>query len=649
MKFDLPYLKLLAQQFPTIESVAAEIIHLSAIKELPKITEHFMSDIHGEYEALQHVLRNGSGSIRLMIDKAFGYSLHLEEKQTLATLIYYPERKLALLAREHPNDDYKPVLLVQLITLTRLISNDFTRLYVRKRLPEQFSPLIEELLYRNHSAAPAEDYEQTLLNRVVSTGMVRPFIVALADLIKALTIGHLHIIGDVYDRGPGAHLIMDELMKLDAIDFQWGNHDIVWMGAAAGSDACIANVIRVSLRYANMETLENGYAISMIPLASFAMEVYGDDDCSQFKPRGDTGTLSKNEKDLMAKMHKAITIIQFKLEGQIIQRCPYFEMESRLLLDKLNLENGTISISGKEYRLRDKDFQTVDSKNPYQLTPREREVVDRLRFSFVNSSRLQRHVRYLITKGSLYLVHDRHLLYHGCIPMTLEGSFHRYKIDGQEFNPKEFMDYAEKVIRKGFHAQKDGQVKQSGRDMMWYLWSGAASPLYGKDKMATFERYFVKSARTHREKKNPYYKFRDKRKTARTILEAFGLNPDTSTIVNGHVPVKVNKGESPVKAGGRLLVIDGGFAKAYQNETGIAGYTLIDNPDALILMAHSPFLSKERAIREEIDLISEGQVLETYVQRQRVKDTDLGGRLHNRIDELAQLLKAYRTGILKEE
>ena len=643
----LPFLRLLAQQFPTLEAASTELIHLRAILELPKITEHFMSDIHGENEAFQHVLRNGAGAVRLNVEKVFGYELSTQGKRSLATLIYYPEQKMEQMVRQVPDPaEWYRVIILRLLRLVRLISADFTQAYVRKRLPTDFAYLIETLLYKH--ASPTELYAQAILDSVIEFDMARKFIVALANLIKALTVGHFHIIGDVYDRGPGAHLILDALTQLEAVDFQWGNHDIVWMGAAAGSEACIANVIRFSLRYANMETLENGYAISMFPLASFAMETYGEDPCATFQIKENAANFSENEKRLMAKMHKAITIIQLKLEGQAIQRNPEFAMSDRNLLDKIDHASGTVSVGGQTYPLRDTGFPTVDPADPYTLTPGEREVMERLKSSFANSEKLQKHVRFWFSKGSMYLIHDNHLLYHGCIPMNSDGSFRTFVVGEQEVGPKEFMDHVEHFVRKGYFSTEQTAEKQRGLDMFWYLWSGADSPLFGKEKMATFERYFLKDSAIHKEPKDPYYTFRDRPETARRILEAFGLDPDHAHIVNGHVPVQVKKGESPVKAGGRLLVIDGGFAKAYQDETGIAGYTLIDNPDALILVAHSPFVSTQKAIEDEIDIASDPHILETYPHRLRVRDTDLGQSIQQRIEDLKQLLQAYRAGVIKE-
>ncbi|MFO7845308.1 MAG: fructose-1,6-bisphosphatase, partial [Balneolaceae bacterium] len=461
-------------------------------------------------------------------------------------------------------------------------------------------------------------------------------------------IDHLHVIGDVYDRGPGAHIIMDELMNYHSVDFQWGNHDIVWMGAAAGSKACIANVIRVSLRYANMETVENGYAISMLPLVTFAVETYGDDPCELFRPKEVADAFTEQEQMIMARMQKAISIIQFKLEGQIIRRRPQFQMSDRLLLDKINFDDGTILINGNSHPMKDMNFPTIDPENPYELSQGEEAVMERLRLSFNNSRRLQNHVRFLYAKGSMYKVQNNNLLYHGCIPMKPNGVLRHFTFEEKDHGPKMFMDRLERLARQGYFSNDDPEKKQYGLDTMWYLWTGAQSPLFGKDKMATFERYFIQDASTHQEAMNPYYDYRTDADVASRILEEFGVDPEKGHILNGHVPVKVKKGESPVKANGKLLVIDGGFAKAYQQKTGIAGYTLIYNSWGLLLAAHQPFESTEKAIEDEIDIHSQTRILEQRHNRIRIADTDTGEEIRHEIDDLKALLKAYRSGAIKE-
>lgn len=645
----LRYLKLLAKQYPSIRSASTEIINLSAIMELPKGTEHFISDIHGEYESFLHVLRNGSGSIKRRIDELFKNTLNSREKQNLATLIYYPEKKIPYILKDiQDSAEWYRQTLFRLIKLCRVYSSKYTRSKVRKALPKDFSYIIEELLHEQESITNRQEYYSSIIETIINTNRADAFIIAMARLIQRLTIASLHVIGDVYDRGPGAHIIMDQLIQHHAVDFQWGNHDIVWMGAAAGSKACITNVIRVSLRYANMETLENGYAISMLPLISLAVEVYGDDPCKQFRPKQTLGEFTENEQLLMARMHKAITIIQLKLEGQIIQRRPQYRMDDRLLMDKINHDEGTVQIGGKIYPLIDNHLPTFDPEHPYRLSEREEAVMDKLSISFENSERLQDHVRFLFSKGSMYKAHNGNLMYHGCIPMTYNGKLCHFTFDGVDHGPKEFMDRQERLARQGYFTKEDPDKKQYGMDTMWYLWCGSQSPLFGKNKMATFERYFVDDPATHAEEMNPYYDFRTKKQVVEKILSEFGLDPDTGHVINGHVPVKVKKGESPVKAGGKLIVIDGGFARAYQEKTGIAGYTLIFNSYGLLLSAHQPFESTQKAIKEELDIHSETRILEQNKKRIRVCDTDSGREIQKRIDELKQLLQAFRSGLIKE-
>lgn len=649
-KNELPYLRLLSEKYPSIQAASTAIVRLNAILGLPKGTEHFISDIHGEYEAFRHVLKNGSGSIKRKIGETFP-ELSPAERRTLATLIYYPEEKLPLVLQAVDDEaDWYRTTLHRLIILARVVSAKYTRTRVRSFLPDHFTDLIDELLHQQRDIEEKVDYYRQILETVIATGSARAFLIALAELIQRLAIARLHIIGDVYDRGPGAHMIMDALMAYHDVDLQWGNHDILWMAAAGGSGAAIANVIRISLRYANMETLEDGYAISLLPLASFALDTYGDDPCEQFMPRvSGNEEFTEHELRLMAVMHKAITIIQFKLEGQIIQRRPHYQMEDRLLLDNVDFEAGTITIGKTVYPLLDTNFPTIDPNRPYKLTDREKNVIDRLALSFANSKRLQQHVRFLYSKGSMYLVYNGNLLYHGCIAMNDDGSFQAFTVDGQDYAARAFMDRVDRLARQGYFATDDPARKQYGLDAMWYLWSGPQSPIFGKDKMATFERYFIADKTTHAEKRNPYYKFRDQEATARKILEEFGLDPDTAHIINGHVPVKVKKGESPVKAGGKLLVIDGGFSKAYQKQTGIAGYTLVYNSFGLLLAAHHPFESAQQAVEEELDIDSDTKVLETIKVRKRVRDTDEGKKIEQQIQEVQLLLKAYRSGLIKEK
>lgn len=648
---DLHYLHLLARQYPTIQQASTEIINLSAILQLPKGTEHFLSDIHGEHEAFLHVLKNGSGSLRRKIEEIFSDSLLDREKRNLAMLIYYPDevlsRVLAELAPEEVADWYR-ITLFRLVRVCRVVSSKYTRSKVRKALPPEFAYVIEELLHEQESLENKHEYYQSIIDTIIDIGRARAFIEAMAGLIQRLNIDHLHIIGDIYDRGPGAHVIMDALMDYHAVDFQWGNHDILWMGAGAGSDACIANVIRICLRYSNMETLEGGYGIRMLPLATFAMATYGHDPCTRFRPKPSPGEeFTENEQLLMARMHKAITVIQVKLEGQIIQRRPEFDMADRLLLDKLDLARGVLRLDGTDYPLNDTEFPTVDLLDPYALTEDERNVVERLRLSFLTNDRLQDHVSFLYRKGSMYLAYNGNLLYHGCIPMEEDGSFSAVCLEGERLSGRALFDRVDRLVRQAYFAEDLAQ-RLYGQDATWYLWTGPRSPLFGKQKMATFERYFLDDKTTHEEKRNPYYRYRDREETARRILEEFGLNPDTAHIINGHVPVKVRRGESPVKAGGKMLVIDGGFSRAYQAETGIAGYTLIFNSYGLLLAAHEPFLSAEYAIESETDILTRTQILETNFRRIRVRDTDLGYAIQGQIDDLCHLLDAYRAGLIKE-
>ncbi len=648
-KTDLQYLQLLSRQYPTISAASTEIITLSPILQLPKGTEHFVSDIHGEYESFIHVLRNGSGSIKRRIDEIYGATLTDQERRNLATIIYYPEQKIPLMMKDLDDPaDWCRRILFQLVRLCRIFSSKYTRNRVKQILPEDFHYIIEELLHEQERAKNRQDYFNSIIRTIIETGRAVTFMTALARLIQRLTISRLHVIGDVYDRGPGAHIIMDTLLEHHAVDFQWGNHDIVWMGAAAGSEACMANVIRVSLRYSNMETLENGYAISMLPLVSLAMDEYGDDPCTQFRPKNAGSELTENDQLLMARMHKAITIIQLKLEGQVIKRRSQYKMEDRLLLDRIDFGKGVISIDGKEHALIDTHFPTIDPDNPNRLSDHEKSVMDKIGQSFTNSERLKKHVRFLFSKGSMYLTYNNNLLYHGCIPMTSDGKLFRFKLNGKYLSPKAFMDHLERLARQGFFAKHDPEKKQHGQDTMWYLWSGAQSPLFGKEKMATFERYFIDDPETHKEKMNPYYEFRTRRNVAEEILREFGLDPRKGHIINGHVPVKVKKGENPVKAGGKLIVIDGGFAKAYQEKTGIAGYTLIFNSYGLLLAAHQPFESTRKAIQSEEDIHSTTKILEQNTKRIRMRDTDDGKEIQKRIDDLKKLMEAYRSGLIKE-
>lgn len=648
---ELKYLQLLSNQYPTIADACTEIINLQSILNLPKGTEHFLSDIHGEYESFVHVLKNASGVIKRKIGDIFGNSLRQEEIKSLATLIYYPEQKLELLLKDENNiDDWYKITLYRLIKICRFVSSKYTRSKVRKALPKDFAYIIEELLHEKPDIVDKEEYYSEIIKTIIKIGRAEEFIIAISKLIQRLVIDRLHIIGDIFDRGPRADIVMDTLTNYHSVDIQWGNHDILWMGAAAGSEACIATALRICARYANLGSLEDGYGINLLPLATFAMEAYKDDDCLEFKPKIENGKgYSDNEIDLIAKMHKAITIMQFKLEEKIIKRRPYFNMENRLLLDKINYEEGTINLNGKVYKLKDSKFPTINPKNPYELTPQEIEVVDKLKSSFLNSEKLQKHVTFLFAKGSMYLKYNSNLLYHGCIPLNKDGSFKAVSIgsSGNKYVGKQFLDRLEILVREGYFYKNNPKAKLYGMDIIWYLWNGPYSPLFGKSKMATFERYFINDKSLHIERKNPYFDLEDNEEICNMIFEEFGLDPTISHIINGHVPVRIKKGESPIKANGKLIVIDGGFSKAYQDQTGIAGYTLIYNSYGLLLVSHEPFESTQKAIEEEKDILSTTIVLEQEIERKRVGDTDIGEKLKVQIKDLEKLLDAYRKGIIK--
>lgn len=642
------YLKLLSERYPSISSAATEIINLRAILNLPKGTEHFMSDLHGEHEAFLHVLKNASGVIKLKIKDIFGTTLSKNERRRLATLIYYPEAKRALIKKKEENlEDWYKITLYRLIELCRNIASKYTRSKVRKALPKEFEYIIDELLHTDDLSHNKHEYYYQIIQTIIETERADAFIIALAKLIQRLAIDHLHILGDIFDRGPRADIIMDELMRYHSVDIQWGNHDIVWMGAAGGSEACMANVIRNSLKYNNFDVLEDGYGINTRPLTTFAIETYADDDCDFFIPEKIENSREETSDSLAAKIHKAITIIQFKLEAQIIQAHPEYQMKDRTMLDFINFERGTITIAGKQYELLDKNFPTIDPNAPFRLTEREEDVVSRLKQSFLHSEKLQNHVKFLFAKGNLYKTFNSNLLYHGCVPMNEDGSFAEVEFFGEKLSGRKYIEKAEQIARQGYFGLDS--EKKNGLDFMWYLWCGNKSPLYGKDKMTTFERYFIKDEELAKESKDCYYKFVQERKWCEAILREFGLEDAESHIINGHVPVQIKKGESPVKAEGKLLVIDGGLSKAYQAKTGIAGYTLIYNSHGLLLSAHEPFESRNTAIEKEQDMHSDLEVVENAPSRRLVSDTDDGKRIKAKISTLESLLKAYRNGILVEK
>lgn len=653
VKADQRYLELLAEKFPTVSSAATEIINLEAILSLPKGTEHFLSDIHGESHAFVHVLRNASGQIRRKVDDIFGMSMRESDKRELCALIYYPDEKLALKReQEKPEDlnDWYRMTLHQVVEVARFVTVKYTRSKVRKLLGDEFAYVINELLHESKSEPDRQNYYNSIINSIVELGRSEDLIIAICNLIHRLIIDSLHIVGDIFDRGPGAWKIMDTLCTYHNFDIQWGNHDIEWMGAAAGNLALIASVLRVSIRYANVETLEEGYGINLLPLANLAIEVYGDDPCTLWQTKDfENNPRLKRSAQLMAKMHKAISIIEFKLEGQIIKRHPEYQMDDRLMLHLINKEKGTITIDGKEYELLDKNLPSLmNVADPYDLCQREQEVMEQLAHSFRRSAELQKHLRLLYQKGSLYLVRDGNLLFHAAIPMNENGTFEEVLVDGEMVKGRALMDKIDHVIRNAYFLPQGTKRQQDSLDYMLYLWCGPKSPLFNKDKMTTFERYFVGDSSLYTEKKGHFFVLANQKATCEYILQEFGLDPKTSHIINGHVPVRTNKGESPMRAEGMRLVIDGGFSKPYHETTGISGYTLIYNSHGLQLVEHEHFESKDKAIRTGADVHSRVQLEDFKYHRMLVRDTDRGKELLMQIENLQKLLKAYRHGIIKE-
>lgn len=645
---ELKYLKLLSKEFPTVQDVCTEIINLKAIQNLPKATEHFLSDLHGEYESFLHILKNASGVIKTKIDELFETSMTQAERRKLATLIYYPEKKLQLIKKENTdiNEFYK-IVLYRLILICKKVSSKYSRSKVRKAMPEEYEYIIEELLNADANEIDKEYYYEQIIDSIISLDRAEAFIIAISKLIQRMAVDHLHIIGDIYDRGPGPHIILDELSKYHSIDIQWGNHDILWMGAASGSKACILNVIRICARYNNLDILEDGYGINIRTITEFAMKEYPSESQEQFKPK-----LSKNDiieninTDLLAKIQKAAAIMQFKVEGEIIRNHPEYNMESRLSLEHIDYRKGTIEIDGKKYKLNNTYFPTINLNNPYELTGAEKEVIEKLVQSFKNSEKLQKHIEFLYTKGSLYKISNNNLLIHGCILMNEDGSFRKVNLNGKILEGKEYFDEIERLVRQGYFADEHSEEKQNGMDFLWYLWCGENSPIFCKDSMKTFERYYIDDEETWKETKNPFYIFANEENVCKEILKQFNVDTDIGHIICGHIPVKYKKGESPIKASGKLLMIDGGLSKAYQETTGIAGYTLIFNSYGLVLVAHEKFSSTEDAISQETDLHSSEQIVEK-VERKRIKDTDIGRKLQDEIDDLNKLLCAYKSGIIK--
>ncbi|MBQ3335319.1 MAG: fructose-1,6-bisphosphatase [Eubacteriaceae bacterium] len=647
------YLELLSQDFPTITSAVSEVVDLRAILNLPKATEHFLTDIHGENEAFNHVMQNGSGAIRRKVMAELGNTVALADLEELVPLIYYPKEKLELIKKEKTGkylDNWYYLTIYRLVKVCRASASKYTRSKVRKTLPKDFAYIMEELLQEDEHRFNKRDYYNAIIESLVEYGRADHFIIEISEVIKKLTTDHLHIIGDIFDRGPGPQLVMENLMHHHSLDLQWGNHDILWMGAAAGNPACVACVVRIALRYANLDCLENGYGINLLPLATLANHMYKHgDDCKGFAPKlTEDSNIDEAEKRLITRMHKAISIIQFKVEDMIIARHPEYHMENRQLLRALDLEKGTVVVDGIEYKLNTTTFPTIDPKHPTKLTAEEQNVLDKLIYSFKNSEKLQRHIRFMYAKGSMYLVYNDNLLFHASIPMNDDGSFLTWHYKGHDYSGRELMDKFDQLSREAyFTAQKENPPRH---DILWFFWCHPDSPLFGKDKMATFERYFIDDKKSHKESYMPYYKMiADSEELADKILKEFDIDPEVGHLINGHVPVKAKNGESPIRAGGKQLVIDGGFARAYQKTTGIAGYTLTFNSYGMTLISHMPFESVDKAITKGVDIQSTKQVIESNVERKTVGDTDIGKRLKRKIHDLEMLITAYRKGFIKEK
>ena len=650
---ELRYLKMLSRQYPTLRSAGTEIINLQAILNLPKGCEHFISDVHGEHEAFLHILNSCSGVIRERLDLLFRDSVSRSELDQLATLIIYPEEKLELLQPQIEDlDEWYRITIYRLIELCRSVGSRYSRSKVRKVLPSDYAYIIDELLHTHSEEIDKQEYYKHIISTIVEIGQAPDFIASLCEVIKCLAVDHLHMVGDIFDRGPRADIIMDSLMDYHSVDIQWGNHDVLWMGAASGSRTLVATVLSNSIHYNNLEVLETGYGISLRPLSVFANEVYKDCDVSRFAVKltgDDAAHATEKDKLLSARMHKAITIILFKLEGQKILRHPEYGMDDRLLLDKIDYETHSITIDGKVYHLEDVDFPTIDPANPYELTPEESEVIDTLTASFEHSEKLQKHVRFLYSKGSLYKIYNGNLLFHGCIPLTPEGELLGFNLDGKSCAGKEFLDFADTSARQAYYYKSGSPERQLGMDLLWFLWAGRNSPIFGRDRMTTFERRFIDDESSWAEPKNAYYTLYQDPAVCDFILKEFGLEGPHCHIINGHVPVKAKKGESPIKGGGKLLVIDGGFCKAYQPTSGIAGYTLISTSQSYRIVAHQPFVGREKAIRENYGIAHSTEVFERQELRQRIKDTDIGRELQAQINDLLALVDAYRDGAVTED
>ena len=649
---DLRYLTLLAQSFPTVAEASTEIINLQAILNLPKGTEHFLADLHGEYEAFQHVLKNASGNIKRKVNEIFGTTLREAEKRELCTLIYYPEQKLELVKESETDiNDWYHITIHQLVSVCRDVSSKYTRSKVRKSLPTDFKYIIQELLHERVDDSNKAAYVNVIIETIISTGRADDFIVAICNVIQRLAIDQLHILGDIYDRGPGAHVIMDTMERYHSWDIQWGNHDMLWMGAAAGNVACICNVIRLSLRYANLTTLEDGYGINLVPLATFAMETYGDTACKEFVPKSSGESMKLDEKAmrLTALMHKAIAVIQFKVEAQLFEKHPHWQMTDRAVLRHIDYTKGVITLDGKEYQLTSNEFPTIDPNNPLELTPEEKMLAKRLRHSFKVSEKLQRHVRLLLQHGCMYAIYNNNLLFHASVPLNDDATLKEVEVfPGQTLSGRKLMHNIGMLVRTAYQKDAEPEEREYAIDYFLYLWCGPDSPLFDKSKMATFERYFIAEKETHKEKKGNYFMLRDNEAVVDSILDAFDVKGENRHIINGHVPVHVANGENPIKANGKLMVIDGGFSEAYHKETGIAGYTLVYHSRGFQLVQHEPFASAMDAIRTGRDIKSTTQIIEMSSHRMLVADTDKGVELNKQVADLEELLYAYRHGIIKE-
>ena len=648
---DIQYLQLMCSSFPSIAAASSEIINLEAILNLPKGTEHFLADLHGADAAFKHVLKNASGNIRRKVTDLFQGRIRESKIRELCTLIYYPEQKIELIkAAEEEIDEWYQITIMRLVAVCRDVSSKYTRSKVRKSLPEEFAYIIEELLHERTDDNDKADYVSGIVNSIISTGRADDFIIAICHVIQRLAIDRLHILGDIYDRGSGAHIILDDLRKYHSWDIQWGNHDMLWMGACAGNNACICNVLRLSLRYANLATLEEGYGINLVPLATFAMETYKDDPCEEFIPKLLTGNeMDDKTRRLAAQMHKAISILQFKVESQIFKRRPQWQMTDRCLLDYIDYERGVLKMNGQEYEMKSCMFPTVDPKHPDQLTPEEEELMQKLHHSFRVCEKLQKHCKMLLSHGCMYAIYNQNLLYHASIPLNADGSLKEVELfNGEKYKGKELMHNIGMMVRAAFQNDTDKELRSFASDYFLYLWCGKDSPLFDKSKMATFERYFLTDKTTYKEEKGYYFQLRDSEEICDRILDAFGVKGENRHIINGHVPVHASKGENPIKANGKLMVIDGGFSEAYHSTTGIAGYTLVYHSRGFELVQHEPFLNAEDAIHRGIDIKSTTQLVEMTAHRMRVSDTDKGEELRMQIDDLRQLLYCYRHGILME-